>query len=108
MSRPIEVTSTARRYWRARSQHIFVTLLKPMTSGAKAEGRFCKQDFVYVAANDVYLCPAGERLTYLFTSEETGKRMRRYWTTACLVCGSSLSAPRAASAESRVGSMSMS
>ena len=25
-------------------------------------------------------------LTYRFTSEETGKRMRRYWTTACLTC----------------------
>jgi hypothetical protein len=25
-----------------------------MTSGAKAEGRFGKQDFVYVAEDDVY------------------------------------------------------
>src|SRR5262245_14040226 len=65
---------------------ITVTLPKPMTSGAKAEGRFAKQDFVYVAGDDVYLCPAGERLTYRFTSEEAGKRMRRYWTTACLTC----------------------
>lgn len=65
---------------------ITVTLPKPMTSGAKAEGRFGKQDFVYVAEDDVYLCPAGERLTYRFTSEEAGKRMRRYWTTACLTC----------------------
>jgi transposase len=63
-----------------------VTLPKPMTSGAEAEGRFGKQDFVYVAEDDVYLCPAGERLTYRFTSEEAGKRMRRYWTTACLTC----------------------
>jgi len=65
---------------------ITVALPKPMTSGAKAEGRFGKQDFVYVAGDDVYLCPAGERLTYRFTSEEAGKRMRRYWTTACLSC----------------------
>jgi transposase len=65
---------------------ITVTLPKPMTSGAKAEGRFGKQDFVYVAEDDIYLCPAGERLTYRFTSEEAGKRMRRYWTTACLTC----------------------
>jgi len=42
---------------------ITVTLPKPMTSGAKAAGRFGKQDFVYVAADDVYRCPAGERLT---------------------------------------------
>jgi hypothetical protein len=30
-----------------------------MTSGAKAAGRFGKQDFIYVAADDVYRCPAG-------------------------------------------------
>src|SRR5262249_38699246 len=33
---------------------ITVTLPKPMTSNAKAEGRFGKQDFRYVADEDVY------------------------------------------------------
>jgi transposase len=65
---------------------ITVTLPKPQTSGAKAAGRFGKQDFVYVAAEDVYRCPAGERLTYRFTSEENGKKLRRYWTGACKTC----------------------
>jgi transposase len=65
---------------------ITVTLPKPMTSGAKAEGRFGKQDFAYVAEDDVYRCPAGERLTYRYTNEEDGKTLRRYWTTACLSC----------------------
>ncbi len=65
---------------------ITVTLPKPLTSGAKAAGRFGKQDFVYVAAQDVYRCPAGERLTYRSTSEENGKVMRRYWTTVCQGC----------------------
>ena len=37
---------------------ITVTLPKPMTSNAKAAGRFGKQDFVYIAADDVYICPA--------------------------------------------------
>src|SRR5271155_2787455 len=41
---------------------ITVTLPKPMTSNAKAEGRFGKQDFRYVAEQDVYICPAGEGL----------------------------------------------
>jgi hypothetical protein len=54
-----------------------------MTSSAKAAGRFGKEDFVYVAQDDVYRCPAGERLTYRFTTEEAGKMLRRYWTTAC-------------------------
>src|SRR5450631_2492644 len=65
---------------------ITVTLPKPMTSNAKAAGRFGKQDFVYVAADDVYVCPARERLTYRYTSEEAGKMMRRYWTDACKMC----------------------
>ncbi|MEZ0101459.1 transposase [Bradyrhizobium elkanii] len=52
---------------------ITVTLPKPMTSGAKAAGRFGKQDFVYVAADDVYRCPAGERLTYHYTNIEGRK-----------------------------------
>ena len=65
---------------------ITVTLPKPMTSGAKAAGRFGKQDFVYVAADDVYRCPAGERLTYRYTNVEDGKTLRRYWTSACKTC----------------------
>jgi len=65
---------------------ITVTLPKPMTSGAKSEGRFGKQDFVYIASDDIYRCPAGERLTYRYSNEEEGKVMRRYWTTACSRC----------------------
>jgi transposase len=65
---------------------IAVTLPKPMTSGAKAEGRFGKQDFVYLPDEDVYRCPAGERLTYHFTAEEHGQQLRRYWTSACRTC----------------------
>src|SRR3989441_3898917 len=65
---------------------ITVYLPKPMTSGINAKGRFGKQDFVYVAEHDVYLCPAGERLTYHYTNEEDGKTLRRYWTTACQGC----------------------
>src|SRR6516164_9009614 len=65
---------------------ITVTLPKPMTSGAKSQGRFGKQDFVYVPEKDVYRCPAGEQLTYRFTAEEHDKTIRRYWTTACPKC----------------------
>lgn len=49
---------------------ITVTLPKPMTSNAKAEGRFGKQDFRYVAGEDVYICPAGERLAFSFSAED--------------------------------------
>jgi transposase len=51
---------------------ITVTLPKPMTSNSKAEGRFGKQDFRYLAEEDVYICPAGERLAYHYTNEEHG------------------------------------
>src|SRR3989449_2758049 len=65
---------------------ITVTLPKPMTSSAKSDGRFGKQDFVYLPTEDVYRCPAGEKLTYRYTNEEDGKTLRRYWTTACPRC----------------------
>ena len=65
---------------------ITVYLPKPITSGINAKGRFGKQDFVCVAADDVYFCPAGEQLTYRYTNEENGKTLRRYWTTACQAC----------------------
>jgi transposase len=65
---------------------ITVTLPKPQRSGAKSEGRFGKQDFVYLADEDVYRCPAGETLRYRFTAEEQGQKLRRYWTDACRTC----------------------
>jgi transposase len=66
--------------------NITVTLPKPMTSGAKADGRFGKQDFAYLPTEDVYRCPAGEKLTYHYTNEENGRTLRNYWTTACPQC----------------------
>src|SRR6202040_1247255 len=65
---------------------ITVTLPKPQTSGAKSEGRFGKQDFRYVAEEEVYICPAGEKLAHHFTNEENGLVLRRYWTNACHTC----------------------
>jgi transposase len=65
---------------------ITVTLPKPMTSTAKSDGRFGKQDFVYLPTEDVYRCPAGEKLNYRYTNKENGKTLHRYWTTACPRC----------------------
>lgn len=65
---------------------ITVTLPKPQTSSAKAEGRFGKQDFVYNAGDDSYRCPAGERLSYRYQGIDKGKMMRRYRTNACRTC----------------------
>jgi hypothetical protein len=43
---------------------------------------FSKQDFRYVAEEDVYVCPAGEKLGYSFTMQEHGLMLRRYLTNA--------------------------
>ena len=50
---------------------ITVTLPKPMTSNSKAEGRFGKQDFRYVAEEDVYVCRRTARLLL----HERGQRL---------------------------------
>jgi transposase len=65
---------------------ITVTLPKPQTSEAKSEGRFGKQDFRYVAEEDIYICPAGEKLTNHFANEENGLVLYHYWTNACRTC----------------------
>jgi len=65
---------------------ITVTLPKPQTSGSKAKGRFVKADFRYVADEDVYVCPAGEKLPRRMTCEEQGLTLHRYWTNACARC----------------------
>lgn len=59
---------------------------KPLTSGSKAKGRFGKQDFVYLAEDNTYRCPAGERLTWRFASVEDGMNLHSYWTSACQKC----------------------
>jgi len=65
---------------------ISVTLPKPMKSGAALDGRYGKQDFVYVATDDVYRCPAGEKLTHRWTTHDKGHVLRKYTTPACRDC----------------------
>ena len=59
---------------------------KPMTSGAKADGRFNNDAFVYDAAKNVYICPAGEALIWRFSSIEKGLKLHRYWSSNCQGC----------------------
>ena len=65
---------------------IAVYVPKPITSNARAEGRFDKRDFIYDPINDHYRCPAGQHLTYRMTREESGRVMRTYFTNACETC----------------------
>src|SRR5258706_1665732 len=57
-----------------------------MTSNSKAEGRFSKADFIYIARDDEYQCPAGERLRRHQTSVENGMKIDTYWTYICPHC----------------------
>jgi hypothetical protein len=81
-----------RGYWRGEEikacdeAGITSYLPKPQTSGAQAAGRFGKRDFLYIAEDDEYECPAGQRAIYRFTRVESGKRIRRYWSSACIGC----------------------
>lgn len=59
---------------------------KPLTSNAKAAGRFGKDDFVYLADQNAYRCPAGEILSYRFTRLEEGQTLHSYWTNKCSTC----------------------
>ncbi len=59
---------------------------KPMTSNAKAEGRFSKADFTYIARDDEYQCPARQRLRRHHTSIEDGMNITMYWTNICERC----------------------
>ena len=67
-------------------QGVSVVVPKPLTSNAGARGRFDKADFAYDSARDVYICPAGEALTYRFTGQQDGKSIRSYWSGACADC----------------------
>jgi transposase len=59
---------------------------KPLTSGSKAQGRFGKQDFVYIAQDDEYRCPAGQRLIKRFSTIEHGMTLHVYWSSVCAAC----------------------
>ena len=59
---------------------------KPLTSGAKADGRFDKRDFVYDAERDEYRRPAGERAIWRFSTVEQGLTIHKYWSSACPKC----------------------
>jgi len=59
---------------------------KPITSNSRADGRFDKRDFIYIADRDEYRCPAGERAIWRMTTVENGRKMHRYWPSACPRC----------------------
>ncbi len=65
---------------------ITVHVPKPMTSGAKADGRYNKTDFIYDTETDEYKCPAGQRLIWRYASVEKGLKLHTYWSSHCQSC----------------------
>jgi transposase len=59
---------------------------KPYTSAAKKLGLFGKEDFVYDRESDLYLCPAGERLTFRYATTEEGRDIKYYVGRSCRTC----------------------
>ena len=59
---------------------------KTLTSNSLADGRFDKQDFIYIASDDEYRCPAGQRAIQRFTTVEAGMTLDVYWSSACPHC----------------------
>jgi hypothetical protein len=59
---------------------------KPQTSNNQAKGQFDKRDFRYIAADDEYRCPAGQRAIWRMTTVERGQTLHRYWSSACPRC----------------------
>lgn len=59
---------------------------KPLVSKNTARGLFGKEKFVYEADGDCYRCPAKERLSFRFETQEGDKKFRYYWTKACPGC----------------------
>ena len=60
---------------------------KPLTSRQRSgRGPLRQRDFIYIARDDEYRCPAGERAIRRFTTVENGLTIHKYWTSACPGC----------------------
>ena len=68
------------------ASHITTYIPKIHTSGSFKKGLFSKCDFKWLANDNEYECPAGERLIWRFTTEEHGKTINKYWSSNCPNC----------------------
>ncbi len=59
---------------------------KPLTSANTARGLYGKESFQYDARNNCYICPAGQKLTYRFATNEKGRAIYYYRASGCKSC----------------------
>ena len=63
---------------------ISVVVPKPMTSNSAAREQFDKADFAYDCDKDVYVCPAGENLTYRIAGQQDRRQSHQVVLVSCL------------------------
>lgn len=59
---------------------------KPLTSANTARGLYGKESFRYDARENCYICPAGQKLTYRFATNEKGRAIYYYRASGCKSC----------------------
>jgi hypothetical protein len=59
---------------------------KPLTSANTARGLYGKESFRYDAEHNCYRCPAGQTLTYRFSTHELGRPIHYYRASDCKTC----------------------
>jgi transposase len=68
-------------------EHGITTFIpKSDTSANSARGLYGKSRFKYDATKDVYLCPAGDTLTYRFATIELDRELKYYRASNCKTC----------------------
>ena len=66
--------------------NILAQVPKSKTSNNKSMGLFDRSEFEYIAKDDEYECPAGERLIFRRTRFSSGRQLRSYSSSACPSC----------------------
>ena len=65
---------------------VTVFIPKSQTSGNRAKGLFGKRDFKWIAVDNEYECPAGERLRWRCYVKDREKTFSRYYSSKCPSC----------------------
>jgi hypothetical protein len=78
--------SNTREVVRCAQAGITAYVPKADTSANTARGLYGKSQFRYDADKDLYICPAGEELTYRFRTEEKERTLRYYRAKNCRAC----------------------
>ena len=61
-------------------------IAKPLTSANTARGLYGKESFKYDARENCYICPANQKLTYRFATNEKGRAIYYYRASGCKSC----------------------